>query len=315
MASPPTVWLIHDGAIGNAVQSEGLAAALGLKARTHIVAPPVPYRWLAPWGPPAPMPEFTPPWPDIALASCRQAVPYLRRLAKLGVFTVCLKTPRIDPATFDLVWVPAHDRLTGANVISTAVSPHTLTAEKLASAAADFAGDFATLPPRRLGVVIGGSNGVFTLGAAQIDRLAADLAALAQTEDIGFIVTPSRRTGSANITHLRAALKGLGAYVWDFKGANPYHALLAHADWLLVSCDSANMVGEAAFTGKPVYMLRLPGGSAKFSRFHDRMIATGAVRWFEGELETWPYEPLDATGEIAEAIRAAFETRTGRKIG
>lgn len=315
MANPPTVWLIHDGAKGNAVQCEGVAAALGVAARTHVVTPPAPYRWAAPWGPPAPAPGFAPPWPDIALASCRQAVPYLRRLAKAGVFTVYLKNPRIDPANFDLVWAPAHDLLSGANVITTAVSPHTLTTEKLILAAAEFAETFAGLPPRRLGVLIGGNNGVFTLGPAQIDKLAADLAALAKTHDIGFIVTPSRRTGAANIARLGAALRDLPAYVWDFTGANPYLALLAHADWLLVSCDSVNMVGEATFTGKPVYMLRLPGGSAKFSRFHDQMIATGAVRWFEGELESWPCRRLDATQEIAEAVRRAFTVKTGTKIG
>jgi len=315
MATPPTVWLIHDGAKGNAVQCEGVAAALGLNATTHVVAPPRPYSWLAPWGPPAPASGFVPPWPDIAFASCRQAVPYLRRLAKSGVFTVCLKNPKINPATFDLVWAPAHDRLDGANVITTVASPHVLTAEKLAQANYEFAETFASLPPQRLGVILGGNNGVFTLGTAQIDRLAADLGALAQTGDIGFIVTPSRRTGAANIAHLRGALSGLEAYVWDFEGTNPYLGLLAHADWLLVSCDSVNMVGEAAFTGKPVYMLPLPGASAKFTRFHDNIIATGAVRWFDGQLETWPVAPLNATQEIAEAVRAAYEAKTGKKIG
>jgi len=314
MAPPPTIWLIHDGAKGNAVQCEGVAAALGLSPRTLVVEPPWPYSWLAPWGPPAPVPEFESPWPDIAFASCRQAVPYLRRLAKAGVFTVYLKNPKINPANFDLVWAPAHDRLTGANVLSTVVSPHTLTRENLARAAAEFAETFAGLPPRRLGVVLGGNNGVFTLGTAEINRLAADLSALAEPGDIGFIVTPSRRTGESNITYLRDALKGLDAYVWDFEGTNPYRGLLAHADWLLVSCDSVNMVGEAAFTGKPVYMLRLPGGSAKFARFHDGIIATGAVRWFDGKLETWPATTLDATEDIAGVVRTAFEAKTGRSI-
>lgn len=314
MANPPTVWLIHDGAKGNAVQCDGVAAALGLEPRTFVVAPPRPFRWLAPWGPAAPAPGFVPPWPDIAFASCRQAVPYLRRLARRGVFTVYLKNPRINPANFDLVWAPAHDRLSGANVISTVVSPHTLTDEKLFRAAADFTEPFARLPARRLGVVLGGSNGVFTLEKAQIDALAQSLAELASSKGIGFIVTPSRRTGKANITHLKDALRGLDAYVWDLEGPNPYPALLAHCEWILVSCDSVNMVGEATFTGKPVYMLRLPGGSAKFRRFHDSIIATGTVRWFNGTLESRPTARLDATQEIAGAVQAAFEAKTGTRI-
>ena len=314
MTRKTTAWLIHDGARGNAVQCDGLAASLGIDARTLIVDPPAPYSWAAPWGPAAPNPAFCPPWPDLAFAACRQAVPYLSRLAKTGTFTVYLKNPGINPAKFDLVWAPDHDRLAGENVISTAVSPHTLTAEKLSAAAQDFAAPLKTLPARRLGVAIGGNNGVFTLGAAEIDRLAADLTRLSKRHGIGFIVTPSRRTGKDNIVRLQAALAHLPAFVWDMEGANPYPALLALSDWLLVSCDSVNMVGEATFSGKPVYMLPLPGGSAKFSRFHNALIASGAVRWFEGELNSWPYPPQDATQTIANRIRANFEAKTGHKI-
>ncbi len=58
------------------------------------------------------------------------------------------------------------------------------------------------------------------------------------------------------------------------KPTRPYFGILGAADALVVTCDSVNMLGEAAFTGKPLYAWRLEGGSAKFDAFHPRPSAT-----------------------------------------
>lgn len=310
----PTAWLIHTGAAGFRVQCDGLAAALGLEPTVITINPGAPFKWTAPLGPPAPHPAFRAPWPDIAIGSGRLAVPYMRHLAHVGTFTVFLQNPQLFAGRFDLVWVPAHDDKTGPNIVSTATSPHDLTREKLSAASGDFTETFAPLPMPLIGVVIGGANGVFELGATEIDRLAADLGALAATHRASIALTPSRRTGATNIARLKAAMADLPAYVWDLEGPNPYHAILARADWLLVTCDSVNMVGEAAFTGTPTYMLRLPGTSPKFERFHRNIIETGQVRWFEGELDSWPSAPLNATDEIAASVARAYADKTGKSL-
>ena len=72
------------------------------------------------------------------------------------------------------------------------------------------------------------------------------------------------------------------------------------------------MVGEAAFTGKPVHVVELAGGSAKFRRFLDGMYAYGAARRFDGRLENWSYVPLNATRDIAAAIAEAFRAHRRR---
>ncbi len=69
------------------------------------------------------------------------------------------------------------------------------------------------------------------------------------------------------------------------------------------------MVGEAIFTGKPVYVIELEGGSPKFRRFLDGVYTYGAARPFAGRLESWEYAPLNATHEIADAIRRAMAAR------
>jgi len=78
---------------------------------------------------------------------------------------------------------------------------------------------------------------------------------------------------------------------------------LGLADALVVTGDSVTMISEAAATGKPVHVVELPGGTAKFSRFHAGMGAAGITRPFDGRLESWDYPPLEETARAAAEIR------------
>jgi hypothetical protein len=62
------------------------------------------------------------------------------------------------------------------------------------------------------------------------------------------------------------------------------------------------MVSEACFTGKPVHVVELQGGSKKFLRFHETMRQGGYTRPFKGVLEHWTYPPLDDVGDVARQI-------------
>jgi len=306
-----TCWVLTNGMAGFESQVLGVAEALGLAPEVKRVSPAPPFKWMAPWGPAQPNETVAPPWPDLLIASGRQSIPYARMIGRKSggrTFTVILQDPRVDPAKFDFVWAPAHDRLTGPNVLSTAVSPHRLTRERLAREATHFEPQVAHLPHPRVAVLIGGTNAVYRLTEEVAARLGKDLATVAD-KGAGLMVTPSRRTGEKQTQILMEALKDKPALVWDGTGANPYFGFLGQADAVIVTCDSVNMVGEAAFTGKPVHVVELEGGSPKFRRFLDAIYATGAARPFRGELESWVYEPLNATEEIADAIAARFAAK------
>jgi len=308
-------WVLTGGAVGFEVQALGVAEALGVAPEIKRVSPPPPWRWLAPWGPAAPDAAIAPPWPDLLIASGRQSIPYarmIRRRSKGRTFVAVLQNPAIAPSHFDFVWAPAHDRLTGANVLSTLVSPHRLTPERLAAEAAKLAPAIAHLPRPRVAVLLGGSNAVYRLDEAAALGIADKLAALIDRFGAGLMVTPSRRTGEAQTRIIRERLAGKPAVVWDGTGDNPYFGFLGSADAVVVTCDSVNMVGEAAATGKPVHVIELDGGSPKFRRFLDGMYAHGAARKFDGRLENWSYVPLNATQDIAAAIAKAFRLHRSR---
>ena len=118
-------------------------------------------------------------------------------------------------------------------------------------------------------------------------------------------MTPSRRTGAAGLAVLRERFAGLPGRIWDGTGDNPYYAYLAVADAVLVTADSVSMVSEAAATGKPVHILPLPGGDAKFARFHEAMREAGITRPFAGDIENWTYVPPDDTARAGAALRGA----------
>ena len=124
------------------------------------------------------------------------------------------------------------------------------------------------------------------------------------------LVTPSRRTGIDTVAALARTIEDVPHLLWDGAGDNPYFAFLALADAIVVTEDSVNMVTEAAGTGKPVYVQKLPGRSTRLARFHRLMQERGATRPFEGRLESWSYQPINDTGTVASAIRRALGLET-----
>lgn len=303
-------WILTNGMAGFEAQALGIAAALGVTPELKRVAPKAPWKWLAPFGPAASDPAITPPFPDLVIASGRQSIPYARLIARRSpqTFVAVLQDPRVNPGQFDFVWTPAHDGLTGPNVMTTLVSPHRLTPELLAQEAARIAPDIAHLPHPRLAVLLGGRNAVYEFSEDDARRIADDLARLAQG-GAGLMITPSRRTGEAQLAIIRDRLKDLPALIWDGANANPYFGFLGAADAIIATCDSVNMLGEAASTAKPLHVIELKGGSPKFRRFLDALYASGAARLFALPLETWAYAPLNATHDISSALARAYRAK------
>ena len=316
--APPRVWVVHDGKIGMANQVIGLAEAVGFPFSEKRLAVRAPWRHLMPqlwWQPLAALaPEgdrLAPPWPDLLIACGRNVIaPALaaKRASGGRTFWVQVQDPRFARSEVDLMVVPAHDPARGANVLRTLGAVHRVTAAHLEEGARRLAPLLASLPRPLVAVLIGGDNRVFRLSEARFSALADQLAALARA-GYGIAVTPSRRTGAAREATLRQRLAGLGAYIWDGAGENPYFGLLGLADAVLVTADSVSMVSEAAATGKPVHIVELEGGSGKFARFHRAMREAGITRRFAGAIESWRYAPPDDTARAAAEIRRRLTMR------
>lgn len=306
-------WVVTDGKIGMENQCLGLAERLGLTPVVKRIKLRAPWKQLSPYlrlgkrfafsskGDP-----IAPPWPDLLITTGRLSVPAALRVRNAsGRRTVCvhIQDPVLDPDRFDLVVVPRHDEVRGPKIMTTRGGLHRVSPEMLATEADKFRAQFAHLPRPWVAVLIGGANAVYQFSPREMIPLSVQLADVARNQGASLMVTPSRRTGEANLAILQAALHGLPAFLWDGTGPNPYYAMLALADSILVTCDSVNMVSEAATTGKPVHVIHLPGGSDKFNRFHQALQDDGVTRPFTGTLENWSYTPLNDMELVADRVQ------------
>ncbi len=314
------IWAITGGRRGNDVLVEGVADALGGQSRLIHARLNRPYVWLAPYRPAilgvSQDGQIAPPWPDLVLASGRQAVPharYIRRASKGTSFVAFLQDPKISAQHFDFVWAPCHDQVKDKSVMQTILSPHGLTAEIIAAEAAQWRARLipaaaAQAQRKIVTVTIGGPSQAYDFDTAAMTDLAQKLAALTQ-QGCFLLITLSRRSPDAYGAILRHHISPENGFIWDNQGDNPYRAMLGLADHFIVTADSVNMVGEACLAGKPVQVFALPGGSAKFDRFHSSLQQHDFVRPFTGALQDWPVSPQNATPEIAAAIRAAMDKK------
>jgi len=314
-------WIISDGKAGHEALCRGVAEALGLSVEWKRVAPSGLWKAMAPWGPVPPRERFgqpgslfAPPWPEIALAAGRTTTPYIRALkrkAGFKTYTVVMMDPKTGPGSADLFWVPEHDRRRGANVIATLTAPHPLSPARLADIRARPDPALDALPAPRVAVLVGGPNERYRYpppviaGFARLVQSLADLGA-------GLMITASRRTPPDLIAALEAAVAGTPAVLWKGEGDNPYPRFLAKADAFLVTADSINMTGEAAATGRPIYVFAPDGGAAKFDAFHLALEARGVTRPSPDRfaaLAPWSYTPVYAASAIADEIARRWQRR------
>jgi mitochondrial fission protein ELM1 len=309
----PLVWVLHDGKAGMASQALGLAEATGFPFIEKSLAVRAPWAYLPPQLWLAPLAavsdgglKLRPPWPDVVIGCGRNtAAPALaiRRASGGRTIAAQIQDPRVGRGLFDLMVVPEHDRLRGPRIITSKGAINRVTPEKLAAACDRFP-ELAALPRPIIGVLIGGSNRAYRLTLDKLRQIADAIAGAVRASGGSVVLTPSRRTGEAGVALLRERLRGLPAAIWDMTGDNPYYAYLAVADAFLVTADSVSMISEAAATGKPVHIVELDGGDAKFARFHKVMRDAGITRSFAGRIESWRYQSLDDTARAGAALRA-----------
>jgi uncharacterized protein len=316
-------WLITSGKAGMVTQAKGIADALAVEPVLKTVSPKGIWRVMAPWGGVSvaekfgrPGSDFEPPWPEVAIAVGRDSIPYIRRLrrkAGQACYTVVLQDPRSGPNTADLIWVPAHDKRRGANVIASVISPHGFTPERLNDLRSQSHPAIDALAHPRVAVILGGRNSVYDFTDAD-DRRIAD--SLRQIAGLGasFLITASRRTHAGLLQVVEQATSDAPRIFWrdESDGPNPYGSYLACADWFVVTADSVNMTGEVCATGRPLYVFHPSGGSAKFSRYHQSLEAMGAARPLPyplDKLEQWSYEPQISAAMIAQEIERRYLER------
>ncbi len=325
--SGPSIWCVADGRAGILNQTLALASALAEPERAadlahrrsdaHREAPVIlqPRGWQLAlpanlW--PSPMKalpveqaaQLNGPWPDIWLAAGRRSIPYSRLVRKLSggkTFVVQTQNPRVPLSAFDLVIPPEHDGVKGPNVFPIVGPPVWFSQQRIADAQEQFS-SLKSAQGQKVLVSIGGDSKNHQMTEQNVLRIEGAINRLAQGRT--FWITISRRTPEHARVRFRRLAATINGVFWENAerdGPNPYLAFLAMCDVAMVTCESANMIADPAFFGKPVHLLKLDGGSPRFDKLHQAFIDRRAAAWFTGSLAGWTYPPL------REAARAADE--------
>lgn len=307
-------WILTDGRTGTENNARGLAEALGLSPEVKRVELRQPWKTLSPWLrlglryaftlplEPAPSPALPrvsgrgSNWPDLLITAGRTPAVGSLYVGQQSPATlrIHITNPGISARHFNLVIAPQHDGLSGPHILTTTGALHRVTPEKLAEAKALWEPRFAHLPRPWHGVLVGGDAHGLRLDASTAQSFMQEITALGGST----LVTASRRTGP----DARTELSRLATYMWDGSGDNPYLGILACVDALYVTADSVSMLSEAASSGKPAYLLSLPGHAAKLERCHKALLEGGHIARFTGMPPT-PTTRLDDMSKAVAAVR------------
>jgi mitochondrial fission protein ELM1 len=301
-----TAWAVTTGETGMRTQARGLARAVADAVEEKVVG-------ARPWS--LGRGALRPPWPAVIVSCGRRAAGAAlaaRKAAGGRILAVHVQDPRLRASDFDLVVAMEHDTIAeGGNVIKVATALHDLTPQSLAEAAAAWRPRLEPLGHPLTGVIVGGDlrGRPFTLSDAQ--RLVDGLKRLRMGLGAALAITPSRRTPQPVIELFRQAFAGdASVFLWDRRGENPYRAILALSDRLVVTSDSVSMVSEALATPRPVEVFDL--GFARHVGFVQDLVDRALVRRFDGDpIPPAAGGPINATLEAAAAVRALLHTRTG----
>jgi len=149
------------------------------------------------------------------------------------------------------------------NVLKTQLPLLRIDPDRVDGAADEWRTRLEALPHPLVALLVGGPTRPFVYDAAVTRRL-IEISAQVLADGGTPFVTTSRRTPAAVANVLEAELpEGTRLHLWQPEARpeeNPYLGLLGLADGFVVTADSASMVIEVASLGKPLGILRLPGG-------------------------------------------------------
>jgi hypothetical protein len=309
-ATPSPVLVLHDGAAGNRRQALALADAWGLPFDELALSPRPPWRWAAPRVLPGSAAAFGAGFrarlaapPAVAVGCGRQAALATRLLRERGSKVVQILHPRLPTPGWDAVVLPAHDGVQGGNVLTLNGSLNPIDDAWLERERGAHPG-IGAAPGPITALLVGGPTDDSDWDRHALDGMLELLLRWQQRDGGTLWVIASRRTPRAMRRQLKEAVAGF-ATVWtdERDGPNPYAGVLAWADRLVVTPDSANLISEAAATRAPLWIAVPRYNRGRIRHLVAHAIDSGRARALGPEGTPWPVEPWRESARIAGQLR------------
>ena len=185
----------------------------------------------------------------------------------LGAKTVTCRRPSpVGTRYFDLAILPMiswHNASRKDNICRTIGVPNPISPDTLDAKRKQLKDKLKLSDGPRIGVLLGGADRHETITIADAERLSKICKATIEKMNAQIFVTTSRRTPPDVTEHLVSTLKhtdGCLLFITPDTPSeleDPYPAILALSDLLIVTADSFSMVCEAASSGRKVVVLML----------------------------------------------------------
>ncbi len=209
------------------------------------------------------------PWPDLVISAGRRNEPvarWIRQQSGGRTRLVHIGRPWASLSTWDLVvttpqyFLPEQD-----NILHNSLPLHRLRDADMQAAREQWAQRFEHLPRPWIAVLAGGDSGRFVMTPAKGKYLGELSNQLAAASGGAVLATDSARTPVPAGDALQAQLRLPHFCYRCGRGQdNPYRGLLALADAFVVTGESMSMLGEAADTGRPLYIFDVGDGRARW---------------------------------------------------
>ena len=228
---------------------------------------------------------------------------YLKNKYKSKIINIHIQNPKVSLNNFDFVIAPEHDNLNGPNVLTTKGSIHYLTKDELVLSQNYLK---PKLDPKKkiVSFIVGGPNKYYSFDDSIIDDIFMKIKKNFIQKNYQAIVVPSMRTPKKIIEKAKNFFDNNQIIISKID-KKAYLSSLQLADHIVVTCDSTSMISEAALTGKPIYVARIPTkkNDKRFQDFFNLFEKLNIIKKLDTSIEDWNYQKLDETQRISGYIK------------
>ena len=243
---------------------------------------------------------------DVIISCGRKSVIpsiFFKQNSQKKIFNIHIQDPKVSLKNFDFIVVPEHDGLQGENVIPTKGALHYLNMKEI-DENRSYLEDKINKNKDIITLILGGPTRYYKYTKKNIQEIYSKLNNNINKKNLQLVVIPSMRTPSETIK-LAKEYFGSDHLIIDNVDKKAYLSGLSLAKFIVVMCDSSSMISEAALTGKPIYVARIPSSKNdyRFKKFRDLFKELNIIKELNDNLETWNYERLDETNRVAKEIK------------
>ncbi len=228
---------------------------------------------------------------------------YLKKKYKSKIINIHIQDPKVSLNNFDFVIAPEHDRLNGKNVLSTKGSIHYLTKDELILSQNYLK---TKLNPNKkiVSFIIGGPNKYYSFDDSIVEDIFTRIKKNFIQRNYQAIIIPSMRTPKKIIEKAKSFFDNNQIIIPNID-KKAYLSSLQLADHIVITCDSTSMISEAALTGKPIYVARIPTKKKdqRFQDFFNLFMSLNIVKNLDVSVEDWNYQKLDETKRVSSYIK------------